>query len=92
MSRERPAPDCHEVRFAEGAVIEPAAEVALEDYARVLTRARAAEAFRAGEDGPVAGVHLCGLATRPGPALLADLEAFARDLARGARGGGLGWG
>jgi hypothetical protein len=92
MSREQPAADCHQVIFAQGVVMEPAAEVALEDYARVLTRARAAEAFRAGEDGPVSGVHLCGLAARPAPALLADLEAFARDLAMGARGGGLGWG
>jgi hypothetical protein len=66
-------------------------EVALEDYARVLTRSRSAEAVRA-ETRPdaVSGVHLCGPAQPPTEAALADLEDFARSLGTG-RTGGLGW-
>ena len=66
-------------------------EVALEDYARVLTRSRAAEAVpAAGAPGMVEGVHLCG-AVQPLPAAtIADIEGFARSLLA-ARAGGLGW-
>ena len=64
-------------------------EVALEDYARVLTRSDAAEAVPAGEPGRVGGVHLCG--GQPlSPATIADIEGFARSLLAG-RAGGLGW-
>jgi hypothetical protein len=66
-------------------------EVALEDYARVLTRSRSAEAVRAdGRPDSVSGVHLCGPEKPPSPAVLADLEDFARSLGAG-RAGGLGW-
>jgi hypothetical protein len=79
------------VPFAEPHPMDDPSEVALEDYARVLTRSRSAEAVRA-EERPdsVAGVHLCGPAQPPSPAALADLEGFARSLET-ARAGGLGW-
>ena len=65
------------------------AEVALEDYARVVTRSRAAEAVP-GAPGLVEGVHLCGPAQPPSPAAIADIEGFAGSLLAG-RAGGLGW-
>ena len=66
-------------------------EVALEDYARVLARAQAAEAVTAaGEPGRVEGVHLCGAPQPLAPATLADIEGFARSLLA-LRAGGLGW-
>jgi hypothetical protein len=66
-------------------------EVALEDYARVLTRSQAAEAVpAAGAPGMVDGVHLCGAGQPLSPATIADIEGFARSLLAG-RTGGLGW-
>jgi hypothetical protein len=66
-------------------------EVALEDYARVLTRSQSAEAVpAAGSPGLFEGVHLCGTAQPPTPAAVADIEGFARSLVAG-RTGGLGW-
>jgi len=66
-------------------------EVALEDYARVVTRAQAAEAVpAAGEPGMIDGVHLCGAARPLSPATIEDIEGFARSLLAG-RAGGLGW-
>jgi hypothetical protein len=68
------------------------AEVALEDYARAITRAQGAEAVpEALHPARVGGVHVCGLESAPGPAILADLEHFARDLALRHEGNGLGW-
>jgi hypothetical protein len=64
--------------------------VALEDYARTVTRAQAAEALRGLAEGPVAGVHLCGAAAPVSTALARDVEDFARSLVAGG-GGGLGW-
>jgi len=70
--------------------MDEAGEVALEDYARVVTRSSAAEAVpAAGRSGMIGGVHLCG-ASQPAPAAIADLEGFARSLLAG-RAGGLGW-
>ncbi len=92
MSIEAPASDCFDLSFQAGYPIDEAAEVALEDYARVLARARGAFGLRAPEDpGSVRGVHVCGLRASPTPALLTDLEDFARSLVSGAAGGGLGW-
>jgi hypothetical protein len=88
MSRARPEPGCTVVSFAQPYPMDDAAEVALEDYARVLARARAAEAVRA-EDA-VSGVHLCGAPAPPSSSVLADLEGFARSLS-GGPSGGLGW-
>jgi hypothetical protein len=92
MSRDRPEPDCRDLHFQARYALPDAAEVALEDYARALTRSRAAVLLRA-EDDPrvVAGVHVCGLPAPPGEAALADLEDFARDMSARAGEGGLGW-
>jgi len=90
MSRARPEAGCVVVSFGEAHPMDEASEVALEDYARVLTRARAAEAVpAAGVPGMIEGVHLCG-ASQPSPAAIADIEGFARSLLAG-RAGGLGW-
>lgn len=92
MSRDRPGPDCRDLRFEGRYALPDPAEVALEDYARALTRCRAAELLRGGKDAStVTGVHVCGLPAPPGPNALADLEAFARDMAIRASEGGLGW-
>jgi hypothetical protein len=90
MSRARPEPGCVLVSFGQPLPMDDASEVALEDTARVLSRARAAEAVRAAAGDAVAGVHLCGAPEPPSPAVRADLEGFARSLA-GGPSGGLGW-
>ena len=91
MSRGQPGPACRDLSFREPCLLSETAEVALEDYARALLRGEQAEAIHDGQDpARVGGVHVCGLAAPPDPALLADLEAFARELAA-AGGEGLGW-
>ena len=90
MSRNRPAPTCAELTLSTPCVLEPPAQVALEDYARVLTNASAAEAVTSGET-MVTGVHLCGLAAGIPPAALRDVQSFASELASATPGGGLGW-
>jgi hypothetical protein len=91
MPHTRPESGCYEIGFATAYPLGEAAEVALEDYARALTKAHAAEAIRAGDDpATVRGVHVCGLGMALTPALLRDLEDFARSLTMGT-GGGLGW-
>jgi type VI protein secretion system component VasF len=72
-------------RYAVGA----GGQVALEDYARALTRAERAEVFPA-PDGGVGGLHLCAPAEPLRAAVVEDIEAFARDMAERA-GDGLGW-
>lgn len=92
MSVEAPRPDCFELAFQASYPIGEPAEVALEDYARVLARAQAAFGLRSSEDpGSVRGVHVCGLRASPSATLLTDLEDFARSLVVPAKGGGLGW-
>ncbi len=92
MSRARPEADCFDLAFQASYPLDESAEVALEDYARVLTRARAAEAVRSPADpGRVGGVHACGMRTVLDRALVTDVEDFARDLATRGGGGGLGW-
>lgn len=88
MSRTQPAPDCHELVFDDAHVMGEAAEVALEDYAREMARAGAAEAVR-GPDGRVSAVHLCRLSEPVTTSASRDVEAFARSLV--TPGGGLGW-
>lgn len=81
-----------ELRFAAGYAIDDPGEVALEDYARVLTKAATAEGLRDPADPRrVTGVRLSGLAAAPAPALVADLEDFARSLVADPSSGGLGW-
>jgi hypothetical protein len=70
--------------------MDEAGEVALEDYARVLTRSAAAESLPSDQPGSVAGVHLCGASQPVAPSALADIEGFAASLLAG-RAGGLGW-
>lgn len=92
MSRSAPASDCHELAFHASYPVDEPAEVALEDYVRVLMRARAAEALRAADQpGRVRGIHVCGPAVPLDRAAETDIEDFARDLATHGSGGGLGW-
>jgi hypothetical protein len=89
VSGERHGAACADVLF-ERPCAAAGSEVALEDYARALTRAESATALAGDEAGSVRGVHLCSL---PGPLEKRageDIEAFARELA-GRSGGGLGW-
>lgn len=94
---EDPSAGCREVRFAAALTLEPAAEVALEDYARVLTRARHAEVLRAeplpaGYDAaPIAGVHVCDPAAPCDGQPAEDIRAFAREMAITPDASGLGW-
>ena len=91
MSLGRPLPGCVLVPFVTAQAMDEPGEVALEDYARVLTRAQAAEAVpAAGAPGMIEGVHLCGAAQPLSPAAVADIEGFAQSLLAG-RAGGLGW-
>ena len=81
-----------ELRFQTAHPIDAPGEVALEDYARVLTRAEAAEALRSESDPEsVAGVRLSAPGGAPSAAMRKDIEDFARDLARRGGGSGLGW-
>lgn len=93
MTSDRPEPDCRELPFAGVYALGAAAEVALEDYARVLARARSSTVLESGEAGnAVRGVHLCGVRSPLQESAREDVEAFARDLAsRGDDRGGLGW-
>lgn len=92
MTRARPAAGCRDLAFQAGYAVGDEGEVALEDYARSLTRAGAVEAVRAGGDASVVtGLHLCEADAPPSPAAAVDIEDFARELAVGTRTGGLGW-
>jgi hypothetical protein len=88
-----PHPDagCIELLFEGRYVVGPGAEVALEDYARALTRASGAEVLHdEGTPPRVRGLHLCAPATPPDPPVHRDLEAFARRLDEDLLPG-LGW-
>jgi hypothetical protein len=87
----RPEAGCHDLAFREGYLVDEGGELALEDYARTVGGARAAELVRTeAESKAITGVHLCGLAAPLTAALRADIEDFARVLAAGGAGG-LGW-
>jgi hypothetical protein len=80
-----------ELRFREPRVLAAFAQVALEDYARELTRAAGAEAMLApGEGGRLLGLWLDEPRVPPQGGVLEDIEAFARELQERA-GDGLGW-
>jgi hypothetical protein len=79
------------IRFREPHTVGAFGLVALEDYARELTRARAAEAVIApGEGERLVGLELEAPVIAPQGSVLDDIEAFARELAERA-GDGLGW-
>jgi hypothetical protein len=85
-------PGCFDIDFEEGYDLDGPAEVALEDYARALTRARSAEARRKRDGSPsISGVHVCGAPEAPSSAAVTDVSDFARDLAARGEGAGLGW-
>ena len=91
MTREGPGRACLELSFGGAYAVGAGGQVALEDYARALTRAEGAEAIPApGDPGRLEGLHLCAPAEPPGGAVLEDIEAFAREMAHRA-GDGLGW-
>jgi hypothetical protein len=88
---EVPAAERIVIRFGAKHAIGAMGVVALEDYARELTQARAAEALVAeGETDRLTGLVLEAPLVAPQGAVLEDIEAFARDLAERA-GDGLGW-
>jgi hypothetical protein len=91
VTRTAPETGCDDVAFREGYSVDEAGELALEDYARTVGGARAAELVRTeGEANAISGVHLCGVGAPLTPALRADIEDFARALAAGGAAG-LGW-
>ena len=80
-----------EIRFSEPRTVGAFGLVALEDYARELTRADAAFALLADGAGErLLGVILESPLVAPEGGVLDDIEAFARELAERA-GDGLGW-
>jgi hypothetical protein len=81
---------CFELSFDGTYAVGAGGQVALEDYARALTRAEGAEAIPApGDPGRLGGLHLCAPLETPPGAVIEDVEAFAREMAH--RGGdGLG--
>lgn len=91
MTRTRPETGCQDIVFREACAVDEAGEAALEDYAREVGGAGAAEVIRIAADrASVTGVHLCAVRAPLTEAALADIEAFARALAAGGAGG-LGW-
>jgi hypothetical protein len=81
-----------DLTFGEGLALSDAGEVALEDYARVLTAAIRAEALRGDPtDVRITAVRLVGGASPPSADQHRDIEDFARGLAAQGSGLGLGW-
>lgn len=88
---ELPAAERVVIRFAAPRALGAAGVVALEDYARELTQARAAEALVAeGETDRLTGLALEAPLVAPQGAVLEDIEAFARELSERSPPG-LGW-
>ena len=91
MTVRDPQASCYDLGFQRAYPIDEPGEVALEDYARALTRSQGAEAVRADDDpSMVKGVHVCSLGIALTQALLNDLEAFAQGLTPSGSSG-LGW-
>lgn len=93
MSRRSPSVDCADISLPKALALEPPAQVALEDYARVLTRAQSAEVVlsdSAGHESEVVAVHVCGMASPTSASIERDIADFACELAVSERGG-LGW-
>lgn len=68
------------------------AEVALEDYAREITRSERVLALRDAQGSLVVALSFDGLPAPPGDEARRDILDFARELARVGEGPGLGWG
>ena len=84
--------DAYELPFREAYALSESGEVALEDYARVLAQAEAADALRSKSDPAlVRGVRLRAASATLTAALARDIEDFAHGLAQGRNGPGLGW-
>lgn len=80
------------LRLPEPLALGEPAEVALEDYARTVTRSVSAEAVReAGVDGPIVALRLSGLERPPDEPACGDVIAFAKELAVSEPKPGLGW-
>ena len=91
MTRSHAGHACLELSFGGTYAVGDSGQVALEDYARTLTRAQGAEAISApGDPGRLAGLHLCAPAVEPPEGVREEIEAFARNMAR-RTGDGLGW-
>jgi hypothetical protein len=91
LTRESPGGACLELSFGGTYAVGSGGRVALEDYARALTRAEGAEAIPVqGDPRRVGGLHLCTPAEPPRSGVLEDIEAFAREMAD-RTGDGLGW-
>jgi hypothetical protein len=91
VTRTHPEAGCHDLAFQAAYSLDEGGEVALEDYARALGRAAAADVVRtAGEVGTVTGVHLCAAGAPLTAAVLTDIEDFARNLVAGGPAK-LGW-
>jgi hypothetical protein len=89
--RAAPAGPCLEISFGTSYRVGEGGQVALEDYARALSRAEGAEAILSpGDPERLAGLHLCGPAVPLEQALLEEIAAFARQMAH-RTGPGLGW-
>ena len=85
-------PEPVELRLPEPLRLSESAEVALEDYAREVTRSERAEALRATDPGlPVVALCLFGLAAAPDEHARGDVLAFARELFERGESAGLGW-
>jgi hypothetical protein len=83
--------DAYELPFRKAYALSETGEVALEDYARVLAQAEAADALRSKSDPAlVRGVRLRAASATLTAGLARDIEDFAQGLAQG-RTGGLGW-
>jgi hypothetical protein len=80
----------YDLAFQGAYTLDDPGEIALEDYARVISRAEGAAAMR-GASGKVSGVRLRGVAWLLSAAAARDIEDFARDLAIRGGGSGLGW-
>ena len=84
--------DSLELRLPEPLALSESAEVALEDYAREVTRSARAVALRgADRDGAVQALRLEGIAREPEDAARRDILDFARALADAGGSAGLGW-
>jgi len=90
LTREHPGRACVDLSFGDTYAVGAGGHVALEDYARALTRAEGAETIPApGDPASLGGLHLCAPAVPPRGAVLEEIEAFARQMHR--IGDGLGW-